>query len=384
MVQGINWNNYSPNQIIELKKTGAIDVPDDVYKKAEASLSETDASEVKEESNDNKAVSYTIENTADQKNEAKELREQWEAEGADLKAIVEKFTQKSNSTTQDIGTAMKEIEGFVSYISENQALAETLGDQANDEAAVVMQVVAEAENEIEHKQDELDFLNEKIEDGSATESEQAKAEDLGKDINQTAEKTQVTINDKTSVATDLNTQMVTVNDNLKEVANKTGKALNDAKDAIEVANETKDVSQKLYDQGAKKRKQAMILGGVLGVGGGLVGAGLGLAIGSLFGKSEMKIGQAGLNTASTLNEASNNTKSVAEKIAEQNNITISEVSVSDAQVADFDAKVSEGDKSISDDAEKVKTAEAPETTEVTETLSNENNDNEETKKKPVA
>ena len=235
MVQGINWNNYSANQIVELKNQG-VEVPEKVYKNAQAQISETDAQEVKAESKDDAKVSYNIENIADQKNEAKELRAQMEQEGADLEEIVEKFTEKSNAATQDITAAMQEIQGFVSYISENQTIAETLGSVANDEAAVVMQVVADAENEIQQKQDELDFLNEKIEDGTATESEQSKAEHLGKDINKTAGKAQNAINQKTAVAANLNTQMVAVNDNLKEVANKTGKALNDAKDAIEVAN----------------------------------------------------------------------------------------------------------------------------------------------------
>ncbi len=428
MVQGINWNNYSANQIVELKNQG-VEVPEKVYKNAQAQISETDAQEVKAESKDDAKVSYNIENTADQKNEAKELRAQMEQEGADLEEIVEKFTEKSNAATQDITAAMQEIQGFVSYISENQTIAEALGSVANDEAAVVMQVVADAENEIQQKQDELDFLNEKIEDGTATESEQNKAEHLGADINKTAGKAQAAISEKTSVAANLNTQMVAVNDNLKEVANKTGKALNDAKDAIEVANETKDVSKELYDKGAKKQKLAMaiasIVGGVggffagkavsnklnndmyanrynqgklsspaemadanktakttrlIGKGGGaLAGAGLGLAIGSMFGASEMKKGQAGIDAASTLNEVSTKTKAVAEKIAEQNNITISEVSVSDAQVADFDAEVSEGDKSMSDNAEKAVVAEAP------ETVDKSIEEDEDTKKKqPVA
>ena len=59
MVQGINWNNYSPNQIVEMKQNG-FQVPDDVYNKAETTLSETETKEVTSESADEKDVEYAV------------------------------------------------------------------------------------------------------------------------------------------------------------------------------------------------------------------------------------------------------------------------------------------------------------------------------------
>lgn len=59
MVQGINWNSYSANQILEMKQKG-VQVPDDVLKKAESSISEKDTKEITSESNDEKTLNMML------------------------------------------------------------------------------------------------------------------------------------------------------------------------------------------------------------------------------------------------------------------------------------------------------------------------------------
>lgn len=442
MVQSLNWNNYSPNQILELKKTG-VEVPEKVYKNAQAALSENDSKEVTAQSKDDAKVSYNIENTADQKNEAKELRAQLEAEGESLKGIVSKFTEKSAETTKSISETMKEIEGFVSYISINEAEAKVLTDAANDETAVVIEIIEENNAEVEKKMDELDFLNEKIEEGTATEAEQAQAETVAGEVGTISNKTSGKVQDKIATADNFNSKAATINSNLQDVANKTGKALNNAKDAIELADETKDVSKKLYDKGMKTRKIAMAIGSVLGgvggffagraisnkingnmlanrgitksvnsggttyssytksfgqinsaiktekmtsiigkAGGALAGASLGLALGSLFGGESIEMGETGMATADKLKDVSNQTKSISEKVAAQNNISIAEANVADASVSKFDLAVSDISDNVDKNIKDAQVTEAPETAEDTNTGNSTEDDP--TKKKPVA
>lgn len=441
MVQGLNWNNYSPAQIVELKNQG-IEVPDNVYEKAYAALSQADSNEIKAESNDNANVSYTIENTADEKNEAKELRAQLESEGKDLKEIVRTFTDKSTETTTQIAETMKEVESFISYISKNEAQAQALEDAANDETKVVIEIVEETETQIDNKADELDFLNEKIEEGTATEDEQTQAETLSGDIKNISGEASELISKKVATADSFGSKLTTVNSNLKDVANKTGKALNNAKDAIELADETQEVSKKLYDKGMKIRTIATaistVAGGVGGFfagkalgnklndnklqnylkenniknpdnlrykdikkdgfeitkggvattsynkqevasllhatstntltqgGGALAGAGLGFALGSLFGGESIEMGENGMAAASKLKDVSNQTKAAAEKVAEQNNISIAEAKVADVSVEDFGAAVADGDRKINSEGNNAQVAEntgnVPETT----------------------
>ncbi|MBR1681498.1 hypothetical protein IJ707_06900, partial [bacterium] len=437
--QGINWNNYSANQIVELKNKG-MEVPDDVYDKAQAQISETDANEVKADSKDDAKVSYTIQDRSGEKNEAKELRAQLEAEGESLKSMVKQFTDKSVEATETLSKTMESVDQLVSYITENEDAAVALGNAADDESAVVMQIVADANEEIQQKEDELDFLNEKIEDGTATESEQNEAQTLSDEIGEISDETSTEIGSKVATAQSMNSQVATINDNLKDVANQTGKAINNAKDAMELADETKDLSKKLYDKGAKKQKIAMALGAavggvggffagkaisnkinsnmfeskgitktstseydmyssttasisdinsaiksekttnMIGKGGGIVaGAGIGLALGSLFGKSEMNTGSEGIAAANKLNDVAKQTQNIAETVAEQNGISIASVNTADTQVADFNAEVSDGNKTIDDETKSVNVAETPDTPVTTET-----DDEEAKKKQPVA
>ena len=422
MVQGLNWNNYSANQIVEMKNNG-IEVPEEVYNKAEAALNPQEAAEVTAQQGDASSLSYTVYDDSGKINEAKELRAQLEEEGANLKEMVKTFTKESIEASTSLEASMKEIENYVSYVSVNEQTAKALSDQANDEQAVVIELAKQTEEQVKAKEDEFDFLNEKIENGTATEAEQAKAEEVGAEIQEVAADGNAKIAEKSKVANNLAGRLSMVQGNMAEVANNTGKAINKAGDGIELAKETNELSTKLYKQGKKTQAIATALGAVVGgvggffagkaignkindnkfdqfiakngleitgksttiyvengktvgstseniyqnkngvnfyedeinkeinakqtgniakIGGAVVGAGLGAAVGSLFGRGKIEAGQAGKDAARELTTIANQTKNLASKIAEQNGFTVQVAEAADVEVTDLTQATEQG------------------------------------------
>ena len=422
MVQGLNWNNYSPAQIVEMKNNG-IDVPEKVYKEAEAALSEQDAKEVTAEHGDASKLNYSIVDSASDKNEAKEMREQLEAEGMKLKDMVKMFTDQSNTASTTLIESMKQIDEYVSYIEVEEQQAQELSDAAEDAEQVIVQIAADTEEKVDAKADELAFLNEEIEAGTATEDDIAKAEDLSTEIKETSEDGASKIADKSSDAAEISSQVAAVDSNLKEVAQNIGKAYNKAIDGQELATETMDMSNKLMKKGKTIQTIAMAIGGVAGgvggafagraaggaiadsindkkfnqflqqngltathtyeseiassvqeagygssiayengrgeiftkdeinkeinaekrsknwdiggtIGGAALGGGIGVAVGSLFGRSKIEAAQNGINAAAKLTAVSTQTKAIAEKVAEQNDISIKTAGAADDTAAE--------------------------------------------------
>lgn len=447
MVQGINWNNYSPNQIVEMKQNG-FKVPDDVYNKAETTLSETETKEVTSESADEKDVEYAVTDDAQaidaseyesKIQDAAEFKKQLEEEGASLKSMVKQFTAKTNESIQIMNVSLEEISQFSDLILEKQDAATETQTQAEEEQAEVQKTVEEMNAEVEKKQTELETVNDKIESGEATEDDVAKAEVLQGEIGDVIAAGTAEIETKATVAEDLTTETTETMSELELLGKITNISYKEAQKGTELSKETFDLSKKLYNKGAKAGKIAATLGSLAGgiagyfggkaagtaiankgienyskktgigaatagklgeqiaanetnastkilagqIGGVVAGASIGASLGSLFGSQNRKIGKAGMNAANQLSQVSANQMNTAQNVANNNGMAINVTTDASTVVSDLSDTINSADKDVTDKAE-VKVAEAPESTNTNPSAVDETNVDDENKKKKEA
>lgn len=413
MVQGINWNSYSANQILEMKQKG-VQVPDDVLKKAESSISEKDTKEITSESNDEKNVEYDV--TDDTQNigsseykskiqDVADFKKQLEEEGASLKSMVKQFTTKANENTTMLTASLEELSMFTDFIAEKQDIATETQTQAEKEQAEVQATAEKITQEIEKKQDEIETINDKVDSGEATEEDKTKAKNLQGEIQTIADNGNATITAKEAVVADLNTETATTMSDLEALTKLVKEDSTDAQKGIDFAKETHDLSNKLYKKGSKAGKIGTIAGSVVGgavggfsmskvkivhndvgltnttaksniglnIGGGISGASIMGSLGSLFGSKNRKIGQAGMDAANKLNQVATNQINTAQVIANNNDIAINTTTDADSAVTDLSG--------IIKDAENTDIKTEPEPTDKTLDVTNEDNKTTET---PVA
>lgn len=413
MVQGINWNSYSANQILEMKQKG-VQVPDDVFKKAESSISEKDTKEITSESNDEKNVEYDV--TDDTQNidsseykskiqDVADFKKQLEEEGASLKSMVKQFTTKANENTTMLTASLEELSMFTDFIAEKQDIATETQTQAEKEQAEVQATAEKITQEIEKKQDEIETINDKVDSGEATEEDKTKAKNLQGEIQTIADNGNATITAKEAVVADLNTETTTTMSDLEALTKLVNEDTTDAKKGVDFAKETHDLSNKLYKKGSKAGKIGTIAGSVVGgavggfsmskvkivhndvgltnttaksniglnIGGGISGASIMGSLGSLFGSKNRKIGQAGMDAANKLNQVATNQINTAQVIANNNDIAINATTDADSAVTDLSG--------IIKDAENTDIKTEPEPTDKTLDVTNEDNKTTET---PVA
>lgn len=413
MVQGINWNSYSANQILEMKQKG-VQVPDDVLKKAESSISEKDTKEITSESNDEKNVEYDV--TDDTQNidsseykskiqDVADFKKQLEEEGASLKSMVKQFTTKANENTTMLTASLEELSMFTDFIAEKQDIATETQAQAEKEQAEVQATAEKITQEIEKKQDEIETINDKVDSGEATEEDKTKAKNLQGEIQTIADNGNATITAKEAVVADLNTETAATMSDLEALTKLVKEDSTDAQKGIDFAKETHDLSNKLYKKGSKAGKIGTIAGSVvdgavggfsmskvkivhndvgltnttaksnigLNIGGGISGASIMGSLGSLFGSKNRKIGQAGLDAANKLNQVATNQINTAQVIANNNDIAINATTDADSAVTDLSG--------IIKDAENTDIKTEPEPTDKTLDVTNEDNKTTET---PVA
>lgn len=413
MVQGINCNSYSANQILEMKQKG-VQVPDDVLKKAESSISEKDTKEITSESNDEKNVEYDV--TDDTQNidsseykskiqDVADFKKQLEEEGASLKSMVKQFTTKANENTTMLTASLEELSMFTDFIAEKQDIATETQAQAEKEQAEVQATAEKITQEIEKKQDEIETINDKVDSGEATEEDKTKAKNLQGEIQTIADNGNATITAKEAVVADLNTETATTMSDLEALTKLVNEDSTDAQKGIDFAKETHDLSNKLYKKGSKAGKIGTIAGSVVGgavggfsmskvkivhndvgltnttaksniglnIGGGISGASIMGSLGSLFGSKNRKIGQAGMDAANKLNQVATNQINTAQVIANNNDIAINATTDADSAVTDLSG--------IIKDAENTNIKTEPEPTDKTLDVTNEDNKTTET---PVA
>ena len=413
MVQGINWNSYSANQILEMKQKG-VQVPDDVLKKAESSISEKETKEITSESNDEKNVEYDV--TDDTQNidsseykskiqDVADFKKQLEEEGASLKSMVKQFTTKANENTTMLTASLEELSMFTDFIAEKQDIATETQTQAEKEQAEVQATAEKITQEIEKKQDEIETINDKVDSGEATEEDKTKAKNLQGEIQTIADNGNATITAKEAVVADLNTETTTTMSDLEALTKLVNEDTTDAKKGVDFAKETHDLSNKLYKKGSKAGKIGTIAGSVVGgavggfsmskvkivhndvgltnttaksniglnIGGGISGASIMGSLGSLFGSKNRKIGQAGMDAANKLNQVATNQINTAQVIANNNDIAINATTDADSAVTDLSG--------IIKDAENTDIKTEAETTNKNLNVTNEDNKTTET---PVA
>ena len=413
MVQGINWNSYSANQILEMKQKG-VQVPDDVFKKAESSISEKDTKEITAESNDEKNVEYDV--TDDTQNidsseykskiqDVADFKKQLEEEGASLKSMVKQFTTKANENTTMLTASLEELSMFTDFIAEKQDIATETQAQAEKEQAEVQATAEKITQEIEKKQDEIETINDKVDSGEATEEDKTNAKNLQDEIQTIADNGNATITAKEAVVADLNTETATTMSDLEALTKLVKEDSTDAQKGLDFAKETHDLSNKLYKKGSKAGKIGTIAGSVIGgavggfsmskvkivhndvgltnttaksniglsIGGGISGASIMGSLGSLFGSKNRKIGQAGMDAANKLNQVATNQINTAQVIANNNDIAINATTDADSAVTDLSG--------IIKDAENTDIKTEPEPTDKTLDVTNEDNKTTET---PVA
>lgn len=413
MVQGINWNSYSANQILEMKQKG-VQVPDDVFKKAESSISEKDTKEITAESNDEKNVEYDV--TDDTQNidsseykskiqDVADFKKQLEEEGASLKSMVKQFTTKANENTTMLTASLEELSMFTDFIAEKQDIATETQAQAEKEQAEVQATAEKITKEIEKKQDEIETINDKVDSGEATEEDKTKAKNLQGEIQTIADNGNATITAKEAVVADLNTETATTMSDLEALTKLVKEDSTDAQKGLDFAKETHDLSNKLYKKGSKAGKIGTIAGSVVGgavggfsmskvkivhndvgltnttaksniglsIGGGISGASIMGSLGSLFGSKNRKIGQAGMDAANKLNQVATNQINTAQVIANNNDIAIDATTDADSAVTDLSG--------IIKDAENTDIKTEAETTNKNLNVTNEDNKTTET---PVA
>lgn len=413
MVQGINWNSYSANQVLEMKQKG-VQVPDDVLKKAESSISEKDTKEITSESNDEKNVEYDV--TDDTQNidsseykskiqDVADFKKQLEEEGASLKSMVKQFTTKANENTTMLTASLEELSMFTDFIAEKQDIATETQAQAEKEQAEVQATAEKITQEIKKKQDEIETINDKVDSGEATEEDKTKAKNLQGEIQTIADNGNATITAKEAVVADLNTETATTMSDLEALTKLVNEDTTDAKKGVGFAKETHDLSNKLYKKGSKAGKIGTIAGSVVGgavggfsmskvkivhndvgltnttaksniglnIGGGISGASIMGSLGSLFGSKNRKIGQAGMDAANKLNQVATNQINTAQVIANNNDIAINTTTDADSAVTDLSG--------IIKDTENTDIKTEPEPTDKTLDVTNEDNKTTET---PVA
>jgi len=257
MVQGLNWNNYSPNQIIEMKNNG-IEVPDEVYEKAEAALSEQDAQEVTSQGDDAAEVSYTIADDAAEVNEAEQEVAAAEEYGANLKDILGTLIGKCfikdaemAKLTEQLDEYTLQMEDVMSQTSElteeTEAELETVKAEAEDAAAKI----EEKQAEVEEKTDEIENLQVEAEaksvegDVDAADAADAKIEDLEQDIEDLnaeistlGDDVDVKAQAEEMVKLAANVKLQLLGKTMDDVKNDLEGALNDATNANEYADVT--------------------------------------------------------------------------------------------------------------------------------------------------
>ena len=108
MVSGINFSNYTVDQLKELKANG-VNVPDNAITEAKAK-EEAAAADAKK--SDEANVSYTITDDASKTNEAKQEVETAKEYGANLKTILGNLISKCDTKNSEMAQLQSELDDF--------------------------------------------------------------------------------------------------------------------------------------------------------------------------------------------------------------------------------------------------------------------------------
>lgn len=171
MVQGINFSNYSTDQLKELRNAGVQGISDDDIKAAEQR--EAEAADAK--TSDEAKVSYKIKDDASEVNEAQQEVETEKENGTNLKDILEKLCDKCKTKNNEMKELQQEIDKYVVKMEDLAALVGNVQTEATNELNAV-------EAEADKKQAEIDTKNKETEEQiQIVEEETAKGENADED-----------------------------------------------------------------------------------------------------------------------------------------------------------------------------------------------------------
>ena len=207
MVSGINFSNYTVDQLKELKANG-VNVPDKAITEAQTKATK-EADEAKK--SDEAQVSYDIADDASKTNEAKAEVEAAAEYGANLKTILGNLISKCDTKNSEMAELQSSIDEF-------KTQAETTGNQLDAISTMVEQAVAKALEKAEAKQTEIETKQNVIE------TKQAQAEAI---VNQ-ASPEGLTAEEQTKVQ-DLNNQAETAGMSIENLNNEIKNIQSEAK-----------------------------------------------------------------------------------------------------------------------------------------------------------
>lgn len=265
MVQGVSINkqNYSVDQLKELKNAGVQGISDDDIKMAE----QREAQNAKE--SDEANVSYQISDDASEVNEAQKEVDTAKEYGANLKTILENLTPKCQNKDGEMQKLQEEMSQFEVQMEDLFGQAEALTAETTEQAEEI-QTEADAKNaELEAKQEEIEETTKELDtaveeaetsenaDTGAIDKAQGKIESLSaeaKDISGDIEALEAKIQGQIKEAA--LTKAALLGETMEGVKDKAQASLNDAINANEYADVTIDQGTQASNIGSKKEAKA--------------------------------------------------------------------------------------------------------------------------------
>ncbi len=246
MVQGLNWNNYSASQIVELKQNG-VNVPDDVYNEAQEKMSK----EVNQTSDDATAVSYTITDDAGEINEAEQEVATAQEYGANLKTILGNLISKCTGQNQELGKVQEDLDKYTLQMEDVMSQTVVITEETTEKLEDIQEETEATANEIAQKQDEIEAKTEELEgitnadanevseeDAAKAENLQAEIEDLGGDVKELKSEFDAKSTAENMVKVAANVKLQLMGKTMEDVKNDMQDALNKATNATEYADVT--------------------------------------------------------------------------------------------------------------------------------------------------
>ncbi len=201
MVSGINVNNYTAAQLLELQKAGMQISDDDIKAALER---ETQAKNDKE--SDEANMSYTITDDAGKVNEAEQEVKTAAEYGANLKTILQTLIPKCQTKNDEMAKLQEEMNQFVVTMEDLGTQAETVEGEATTQ-------IADAEASVQAKMEEFEQKQKELEEYQNTIKELEDKEEL-------TEGEQATLNDTTEKADALKTEIADLQGDTKDYAAK--------------------------------------------------------------------------------------------------------------------------------------------------------------------
>ena len=276
MVSGINVNNYTAAQLLELQKAG-MQISDDDIKTALERETQLKNDKESEEAN----MSYTITDDAGKVNEAEQEVKTASEYGSNLKTILQTLIPKCETKNDEMAKLQEEMNQFVVTMEDLGVQAEKVEGETNVQIADAESSVKLKMEEIERKQKELEEYQNTIKElegkEELTEEEKAKLKDatekadaLKGEIANLQDGTEGFAEKiKTQIKETAITKATLLGKSMEDVKNEAEQSLNNAINANEYADVTIDKGMEaanITEKSAAKEAGFSKRGGFLGWG----------------------------------------------------------------------------------------------------------------------